>query len=167
MEKTLNIYSQKKGDDKFITITHSFERDERKSQLYLTKSDEESLKKKIKAIHDKLKTASTYVGIGLNFEEIDYYTSETDMYLVPYFGISKGERSVRMGYNNEGSIPKGWEETMEVAFKNCKQYGAVLKAVEALGYTLDVAEVKDLKKALKDGYEFEKFVEVQQRRTYW
>ena len=167
MEKTLNIYSEKRGDNTVIRITHSFERDEKKENLHISNSEEKSFQKKLKAIHDKLKTSSNYVGTYLNFDGIDSDTSDTNMYLVPYFGINKGNRKVSVGQNDWGYTPKGWTEDLTVTFKNCKQYGAVLKAVKELGYTLDATEVKDLKKALKEGYEFEKLVEVKQSRTYW
>jgi len=167
MEKELRIYSEKRGDNNIIKVTHSFQLDLNKERLLINNTEEKSYQKKIKAIHDKLKTSANYVGTYVNFEGIDSETSDTNMYLVPYFGINKGNRNVSVGQNDWGYIPKAWEEEMAVTFKNCKQYGAVLKAVEALGYTLDAKEVKELKKALKDGYEFEKFVEVQQRRSYW
>jgi len=159
MEKTLHIYSNLHGNDKVIKINHSFELDNRKSRLYVSKGERESYQKKIKAIHDKFKTSSNYVGTFLSFDTIDSETNETNMYYVPYFGIHKGERSVTVGENDYGYIPKDWSEELTIVFKNCKQYGAVLKAVKALGYTLDSEEIKVLKRALKVGYEFEKFVE--------
>ena len=167
MEKTLRIYSYKRNENTIIKIVHSFELDNRKERLYVSKSEISSYQKKIKAIHDKLKTSSNYVGTYLDFDGIDSDTNETDMYLIPYFGINKGERSVEVGKNDWGYIPKDWEENLTVLFKNCKQYGAVLKAVKEIGYTLDDKEVKEVKKALKQGYEFEKTVEVKQSRSYW
>jgi len=157
MEKTLHVYSNLHGNDKVIKINHSFELDNRKSKLHISDADRKGYQKKIKEIHDKLKTSSNYVCTLLSFEGIDAHTDEIDMYLVPYFGIHKGERSVTVGENDYGYIPKGWSEDLTIVFKNCKQYGAVLKAVEALGYTLDAEEIKVLKRALKVGYDFEKF----------
>ena len=160
MEKSLNVYSYLNGNDKVIKINHSFELDNRKSRLCVSKGERESYQKKIKAIHDKFKTSSNYVGTFLSFDTLDSYTHDVNMYYVPYFGIHKGERSVTVGENDYGFIPKDWSEELTIVFKNCKQYGAVLKAVKALGYTLDDKEVKELKKALKDGKkQFEKFVE--------
>ena len=167
MDKTLYISSHTRGEDKFVTVTHTEDMDMRKTTFYASESDKKRFKNEVKNIHDKVKSASTYVGTSLDFIEIDWYSSETDMYEVPYYGIKKGNRTVSEGSNMEGSIPKDWEKELKVTFKNPKQFGAVLKAVEALGYTLTSDEVKEVKKAIKNGNSFNKEVEAPRRRMYW
>ena len=167
MSKELEVSAYTRNGVKIVTVSHTENMGLNKEALYISDSKTKSYQNKVKAIHDKLKSASTYRGTSLHFLDQDHYDDEVDVYEVPFFGISKGNRTVAVGYNREGSIPKWWEENIEVTYENPKQFGAILKAVEALGYSLDDKEVKEVKKAIKNGNSFSKEVEATRSRMYW
>ena len=91
------------------------------------------------------------LGLGNFLDIVVTYDDLTDVYETPTFSIAKGKRTVTTRSNSHGSIPKDWEVVTEVSFKEPKQYGAVLKAIKALGVYLTEKDIKELKKSLKNG----------------
>ena len=158
MKNTLIVYTQKDVcGDVYISISAIKELDSRKSQLYISESKKKQLEEKVNSIHNELKKSKNYLSTSLGFEEIDWYTDETDMFDVPYFKIVKGEKKVDVSSYTYGSIPKDWEQVITIKFTNCKRYTAVVKAINLLGCTLTPKDRKSLVECIKMLTEFEKF----------
>jgi len=156
MHKELTVSVSNFGNDKVFEVIGSNELNGfHKAKLRLSKDKIERYKRKIKSIHDENKGASTYMRTVLEFSPIDYY-SGSEYYEIPYMVIGSGARKVTDDVEPVDDIPKDWSEDIIVRFVNCKQYGAILKAISTLGWSLTEKEIKDLKKALKEGKSFYK-----------
>ena len=69
-----------------------------------------------KEVSDLVKGKSGYVSTILVNEGVDYCTDETDMYDVPNVIHHKGDRSVSVGSETFGYIPKAWQSKIIVRF---------------------------------------------------
>ena len=144
----ISVSRNSKGD---IIVTCSCDYgDLRKEQLYI---NDERMASQVKDFWDRIKKESSLVqGLGVGFEEIDWYDSDVDCYEVPYFSIKKGLRKVKVSHDITGTIPKGWQLNVSVrikATKTMKPIMAVINNCVSLSTSEEKALQKDIRKVLQ------------------
>lgn len=139
-----------------ITISHTEELDNRKSELYVGQRQSENIQHRLKAIHDDLKANKNYKGVELGFGEIDWYDS-CDSFEVPYFVIRKGDRKVKVLEETYNDIPKDWTQETTIRFDRPKQYAIIIKALKNF-MSIDDKREKEIKKCIKANNDY--FIEL-------
>lgn len=101
----LSIGVSRSSNDKLrVDISSDFSGSSRKSQLYVNKDYVgEQFEKSWKSIKTK-----KLIEMRLSFGEIDWYDDMTDVYETPIVHIARGQKKVRFGTREHGSIPKDW-----------------------------------------------------------
>ena len=125
----------------------------RKSRPELSQKGAEEM---VQKVHDSVKKISSYVGTRLGLDPVDYYDEGYDHYTVAGASIKKGERKARNTSWEKTSIPKCWNRELMVSFGEVKQTTKpIVDAIQAMGYTLTDAHIKDIKNLLStNGYAY-------------
>lgn len=142
--KSINI-SRYNG---IVKIDVDVELNNRKSKLHITKKSAELT---YNNVMDKVKIFSTFNGLSLCYNEIDYYDNLTDVYETPYihFIKGKGKRKPTISSQEHGCIPKDWSETFSLLLDNPKTIKPIEIFLSEFNISLDTKQLKDVRKAVK------------------
>jgi hypothetical protein len=129
-----------------VSINSDYSRSSRKSQLYV---NEDTLARDVESLWKSIKTKKL-LNLFVGFGEIDYYCNMTDVYEVPFAGIKRGYKKVKIGFNQHGSIPKEWNIRLHMTFADTSTKTPIIEAIKkSLGSYFTPKLEKELTKKLK------------------
>lgn len=133
-----------------LSISSDYAQSNRKSRLYINNN---SFAEMVKESWKSIKT-SKLQKLVVDFDPIDHYDDMTDIYEVPVFSMRRGERTVKIGSNDHGSIPKDWGVEVRALIADTKTITPVLEITKVvlgglLTKDLEAKFVKEAKKVLQ------------------
>ena len=129
-----------------VEVGSDYSRSPRKSQLYV---NEQGLSAQVEQFWKSIKTKKL-LAMRVNFEEIDWYDDEVDVYETPIIKIERGLKRAKVTHRNHGSVPKDWGITAYFKFADTTTNTPILEVVESLlGYNLSTDIKVEFCKKLK------------------
>jgi len=156
MEKNFNknreiFIGLSRNDDKItINIVGEYSRSQHKGQLYI---NSDKFGDEVLTLWKSIGTKKL-LSVKVNFEHIDWYDSDIDMYEVPSFHIERGLRKTRVSTREHGSIPKDWEISLSFLLEDTKTITPIIEVIgETLGSLLtekhNIALTKEIRLFMK------------------
>lgn len=127
----------------------------RKSPLRISEDQAERI---YKPKFERLKKeVSKLVSFNLFFSEEDYY-DHTEYYEVPRISFDKErkERKYRISSYETNTIPKEWTREFNVRLAPTNRVSQVIDTLSILGFRISEKEIKEIRKALKNGTSYSK-----------
>ena len=129
-----------------VEVGSDYSRSSRKSQLYV---NEDALRSQVEQFWKSIKTKKL-LSMRVNFEEIDWYDDEVDVYETPIIKIERGLKRAKVTHRNHGSVPKDWGITASFRFDDTTTNTPILEVVETLlGNNLSTDTKVEICKKLK------------------
>ena len=111
-----------------VEVGSDYSRSPRKSQLFV---NEQGLSAQVEQFWKSIKTKKL-LAMRVNFEEIDWYDDEVDVYETPIIKIERGLKRAKVTHRNHGSVPKDWGITAYFKFADTTTNTPILEVVESL-----------------------------------
>ena len=129
-----------------LTISSLFSQSDRKSQLYVS---EKGLSEEVEQLWKKIRTRKLQ-HLRVSFDEVDYYTSLSDMYTTPILFMERGKRKPVICTQSHGSIPKEWNIGLRAEFNDMTTKGPIFEVIKnTLGTKFTPSLEKKLSKDIK------------------
>ncbi len=133
-----------------VEVGSDFAFSSRKSRLYV---NDDKLRSQVEQFWKSIKTKKL-LSMRVNFDPIDWYDDEVDVYETPIISIKRGLKKGVVNSRRHGSVPKDWGITATFSFADTTTNTPILEVIETLlGHkfpTQGKAQfIKDLKPLLR------------------
>lgn len=127
-------------------ISYDFEMNLRKETVH---ADEKKLKEEAQKIADAVKYLKGFKSFGIGFSPIDYYDN-CNCYDVPYAGCTADNKRVKIGYNDQYTIPKAWSKYYSLRLEDVKDIRSFNKFLDVMGIRIEDKVLNQFRKAIKE-----------------